>query len=246
MQRHWRSDGQGETDGQSWLASKPRSHSPFSTLHPFPWDVVRAEIPLPTLGRVMFVLGSPGNPIPLCEYSWPQYWSKRPVCVCVCVCVCIKLIKIALGGWYEDFCLIAMTILWLQDDKSENEKNLQFRKEEQKGKKRLGSWRISLGLRLALDPQILSLLMKRDNKCVFNLRYYWMSFNRKHSWCQGTVGVFSRSMNLVNHQGSEKEVIYSSWRWRRGLRETRSRWQLWVKSKRIASSFSFFGWGWND
>ena len=88
-----RCDGQGETDGQSWLASKPRSHSPFSTLHPFPWDVVRAEIPLPTLGRVMFVLGSPGNPIPLCEYSWPQYWSKRPVCVCVCVC--IKLIHIS-------------------------------------------------------------------------------------------------------------------------------------------------------
>ena len=73
-----------------------------------------------------------------------------------------------------------MTILWLQDEKSENEKkkkkNKKFRKEEQKCKKRPGSWRISLDLWLALDPQTPSLLMKRDNKHVFYLRYYWMSF----------------------------------------------------------------------
>lgn len=59
MQRHQGSDGQGETDGQNWLASKPKSHSPFSTFHPFAWDVVRAEIPLPALGRVMVCLRQP-------------------------------------------------------------------------------------------------------------------------------------------------------------------------------------------
>ena len=83
-QRHWGSDGQGETDGQSWLASKPRSHSPFSTLHPFPWDVVRAEIPLPALGRVMACLRQPWQP-------HPSMWVfLAPVLVketCVCVCV---------------------------------------------------------------------------------------------------------------------------------------------------------------
>lgn len=78
-------------------------------------------------------------------------------------------------------------------------------KEEQKGKKRLGSWRISLHLWLAsdLDPQTLSLLMKWDNQCVLNLRYDWMSFNRKHSWCKWTYQAYEPGQPPGLREGSD-------------------------------------------